>query len=403
MIDLVPLLVKAGDGGDGRVSFFRAKYITKGGPDGGEGGRGGNVWIKASGKMSSLKHLAGVKSVSAQAGEIGGRRKKTGSSADDVEIEVPVGTRVWLIAQNQTASYRFELNGLSPLPRSKIHLKRYYLNREGEPIPFDQDHSLLASIENNDLIAPLSHQPAKILVELKENGQRVLLCQGGIGGKGNVTFARSDHQTPLEAEYGYPGEIKQVELELRLLADIGLVGLPSVGKSTLLSILTSSHPKIAAYPFTTLEPNLGIMSLPEKRSLIIADIPGIIAGANQGKGLGTQFLRHASHCRAICYVLAISDEGLIMMGNPNNYSDLVMSLWQQYQVVKDEIALSYPELLDLLSIVVLNKVDLYPKEFIDQTALFFRTKSIEFLPISGATKQGLEQLKVLFDQVGQKS
>lgn len=437
MIDLVSLLVSAGDGGDGRVSFFRAKYITKGGPDGGDGGRGGSVWLRASSRVSSLKHLAGVKQIKAKPGQLGGRRKQFGASSEDVEIELPVGTRVWLVAQNEVATRRWRSHDLAPLPRANIHLKRYFLTKEGEPIPFDQDHTILEPAVNkiekvvelktgaelstlevddnseilkqvqddqvgltvrND-VAPLSQQPARVLIELLEDNQRVLLCQGGIGGKGNVAFARSDRQTPLMAEYGYPGERRQIELELRLLADIGLVGLPSVGKSTLLSILTSSRPKIAAYPFTTLEPNLGVMDLPDKRSLVIADIPGIIAGASQGKGLGIQFLRHVSHCQAICYVLAVSVEELIDIADVKNFDQLVASLWQQYGTVREEIALSYPELIELPSLAVLNKVDLYPEELVDRVVDFFQAKSIDLLPISGATKQGVEPLRVLFDQI----
>lgn len=439
MIDLVSLLVAAGDGGDGRVSFFRAKYITKGGPDGGDGGRGGSVWLRASSRVSSLKHLAGVKQIKAKAGQIGGRRKKFGGSAEDVEIEVPVGTRVWLVAQNEVATRRWLSHNLAPLPRANIRLKKYFLTNEGESIPFDQDHTVLESavnrmeivrddeveltVRNDDrgvqpdrfeltdgrvddgttidreLMAPLSHQPARVLIELLEDGQRVLLCQGGIGGKGNVAFTRSDWQTPLMAEYGYPGEQRQIELELRLLADIGLLGLPSVGKSTLLSILTSSRPKIAAYPFTTLEPNLGVMDLPDKRTLIIADIPGIIEGASQGKGLGIQFLRHVSHCRAICYVIAVPKEELIDISDDNNYDRLIDGLWQQYQTVREEIARSYPELIELSSLAVLNKVDLYPEALVDRAMDAFKVKSIDLLPMSGATKQGVEALKVLFDQV----
>ncbi len=427
MIDLVSLLVSGGDGGDGRVSFFRAKYITKGGPDGGDGGRGGSVWLRVSNRLSSLKHLAGVKQIRAKSGQIGGRRKQFGASADDVEIEVPVGTRVWLVAQNEVAHRRWLNYNLAPLPRAKVHLKRYFLTKAGEPIPVDHDRSemepVMTRVEkvvdsanstdrpvgNDDKsgpnlndVAPLSQQPARVLIELLEVNQRVLLCQGGIGGKGNVAFARSDRQTPLMAEYGYPGEQRQIELELRLLADIGLVGLPSMGKSTLLSILTSSRPKIAAYPFTTLEPNLGVMDLPDKRSLVIADIPGIIEGASHGRGLGTQFLRHASHCRAVCYVLAVSEEEMIDISDVNKYDRLVANLWQQYQTVRQEIVISYPELDELPMLMVLNKNDLYPEALVSRAIKYFQANSIELLPISGATKEGVEQLKVLFDQAEQK-
>lgn len=430
MIDLVKLHLAGGDGGDGRVSFRREKYIPKGGPDGGNGGNGGHLIIRGTNQFSTLQHLTGVRDVQAQSGNPGDKRKKQGLQGSDTVLEVPVGTVVWLLAENEVSRRRRERYGMGyQLGRDEVRLEKFEIEfdeRGKTPRSPDQIEPILA--EPNELQLPkdaeagldestltilkrearllkkvisqsseslketdFRHLPKQHLIEITTDGQEVVICQGGFGGHGNTAFKGPSRTTPMLAEYGSRGERKVVILEQRLLADIGLVGFPSVGKSTLLSVLTDAHPKIAAYPFTTLEPQLGVMKLNEKE-VMVADLPGLIEGAHEGKGLGFTFLRHVEHCHLLLIVLALDEA--VVFDESIKTKDKAKLLLQQWQGIRQELT-AYGQLLaDKRQIIGINKSDIYDVElrrtitqlFMDQT----RQQPVIF---SAATGEGIDQLK----------
>lgn len=268
-IDYVKIRVKSGQGGSGCMSFHREKFIDKGGPDGGDGGRGGSVILVANRQLRTLQDFTYKREYAAKRGQHGMGSNKHGKSGKDITLEVPVGTVV-----KDTSS-------------------------------------------------------GEILTDIIDDGQKFVVAKGGKGGRGNARFATPTHQSPREWEVGKPGVELQIELELKLIADIGLVGLPNAGKSTLLSVISSAKPKIAGYPFTTLQPNLGIVRWRDFSSFVVADIPGLIEGAHEGKGLGHQFLRHIERTRALAYLIDISDEDPqstfdILYNELKNYSSLLV-------------------------------------------------------------------------------
>lgn len=401
MIDLVKLTLAAGDGGNGKVSFRREKFVTKGGPDGGDGGDGGSIIIRSVAGMTTLRDYAGVKTYQAQNGGNGGRRKKFGQKGAEQIMEVPVGTVVYLLAENQVAQKR-RFNSL--IAQDLLGGGKYYLEDENQAVPLR---------DSDDQLTPLQ---AKLeLFTFTDVNQEFLVCHGGKGGRGSVHFKSSVKTTPLEAEYGGFGERKLVQLELKLLADLGLVGLPNAGKSTFLAKMTRANPKIANYPFTTIEPNLGIMNLSLNRSsqrssnqnlnqnkeeLVIADVPGLIEGASQGKGLGLDFLRHIENCRVLMFVLYL-DENLIFNEQLSDL-DKAALLWQQYQQLQKELGDYSAELLEKPSLLTLNKIDLYTSEQIDAFRSYFIDKDMNLMFFSTVTGQGLEDIKAaiakLFNQ-----
>ncbi len=439
MIDLVKLKLSAGDGGDGRISLLREKSRPKGGPDGGDGGRGGSIIVEADKNINTLKHFAGIKEIVAKKGEGGGKNKMHGADADDVVIKVPLGTIIWLEAENSPSKNRrrkyeqsfadFEFDQEEQenefldnqdkeedsLPfrldvlfhRNDVRFQKFFQEYSGTRVGmrnYDQDE--LNQVESEKEQAETKHfsDLDKILdnsgreastikiAELKKDKERIILCQGGLGGRGNRAFRSSIKQTPREAEYGTFGEKKEVIFELRLLADLGLVGLPNAGKSTLLSRFTKARPKIANYPFTTIEPNLGIMSSVDgKKDLVIADIPGLIEGASQGKGLGDRFLRHIENCQMLMYVLFLEEE--TVFDEAIDLAEKAKQLYQQYQLLQSELGAYQPELLEKLSVVTINKADIYPEEFSSYFVDFFAKKGIEAMLFSGVTGEGLDIIK----------
>ncbi len=281
-VDSAHIYVKAGDGGVGCVSFRREKFVPKGGPDGGNGGRGGDIVIKANRQLSTLLDFQYKSKYAAQRGEHGLGANKTGKSGEDVVLEVPVGTLV-----------RDSTNG-------------------------------------------------ETIADLVEHGEQFVVAKGGRGGRGNSEFATSTNQAPRQFEQGEPGVEHDLELELKLLADVGLVGFPNAGKSTLISVISAAKPKIADYPFTTLVPNLGIVRVDAGKSFVVADIPGLIEGAHTGRGLGIQFLRHIERTRVLVF--------LIEATSPDSKAE--------YNILLNELKLFEKSLLKKPRIVVVTKIDI---------------------------------------------
>lgn len=324
MIDFARITVKAGDGGDGRVSFLRAKFVPKGGPDGGDGGNGGNVFLETDKNLNTLKMFQFTKKFMAENGQGGGKDKRHGANGKDLTIKVPVGT----------------------------------------VIKFDTQ-----------------------VIDMHQFEQRICLGRGGRGGRGNWYFRSSINTTPKFAQKGTKGEFFEVTLELKLLANAGLIGMPNSGKSTLLSVLTRARPKIADYPFTTLEPNLGVMEGSDPADLVLADIPGLIEGASQGKGLGVEFLRHVERCAVLVHVLD-GARGL-EEAEGSDPADLV----KDYQAIRQEMEHYNQDLLAKKEIVALNKIDLLSEKQIKDCLAKFKKIKVAVLPISAATGKNLDKLK----------
>jgi GTP-binding protein len=322
-VDEAEIWIKAGDGGHGCVSFRRERFIPKGGPDGGDGGRGGHVYFEAVANRDTLLDFAGRHHWRAENGKPGQGSNKHGANGDDLLIPVPPGTLI-----------------------------------------YDTDLDLL-------------------LKDLDEVGARVMLCRGGRGGRGNKAFATSTNQTPRNAEPGKPGQERHLKLELKLIADVGLVGLPNAGKSTLLSRCSAARPKIAAYPFTTLEPVLGIVELSDYRRFVMADIPGLIEDASQGAGLGHEFLKHIERTTVLLHILDVM---------PMDGSDPV----DNYHTIRAELERHSDVLADKLEIIVASKSDLDPEG--ERLTHIRRRLGPDIPAISAATGQGIKELTELLWQ-----
>ncbi len=318
-IDIAEIYVKAGDGGNGMVSFRREKYIPAGGPDGGDGGEGGNITFTADEHLRTLYDFRYRKHYKANRGEDGGIKKCTGKSSEDLVIKVPCGT---LIKDKET--------GL-------------------------------------------------IIADLTKDGQSVIVAKGGRGGKGNVHFATATRQVPNFAKNGTSGEERWVILELKVLAEVGLLGFPNVGKSTLLSMVSSAKPKIANYHFTTLSPNIGVVSMGVNESFAIADIPGLIEGAHQGVGLGHGFLRHVERTRMLIHVIDVSG----MEGR-----DPI----EDFHIINKELKKYNEELPKRPQIVAANKIDIADKEEVDNVIRQIEDLGYKVFPISAATGTGIKEL-----------
>jgi len=316
-VDEASIYVKAGDGGRGCVSFRREKYVPRGGPDGGDGGDGGDVLMEADENLSTLLDLVSKSHYLAGNGRPGSGKNRTGARGEDLLIKVPVGTIV-----------RDERTGL-------------------------------------------------VLKDFTEHGERVVVARGGRGGRGNARFATSVNQAPTEFEEGQPGEERHLRLELKLIADVGLIGEPNAGKSTLLSRISAARPRVAPYPFTTLEPQLGIVDTDSYQRFTVADLPGLIQGAHEGKGLGDEFLRHIERTRMLVHVLEPA---------PMDGSDPL----QAYHRVRSELRLFSERLAEKPEIVVLNKMDLPGSE--QALEKLRRGLGADVLPTSAVTGQGLRRL-----------
>jgi GTPase len=329
-VDQVKVSSQAGSGGRGCVSFRREKFVPKGGPDGGDGGRGGDVILRADRHVDNLANLFYEPIIKAKNGGHGMGKKMAGRSGANKVVKVPIGTIVW-------------------------------------------------QAEEQKRPASSSEQPAIPIVDLISDGQEFVLCRGGAGGKGNVHFKSSRNRAPRQYTEGEEGENGTFLLELRTIADAGLVGYPNAGKSTLLRKISAARPKVAAYPFTTLHPIVGVMELPGYRRATIADIPGLIEGAHRGLGLGHEFLRHITRCRALVFVIDVAgSEGR------NPIEDL--------QNLRREIDLYDPALSSRPWLVVANKMDLTDAEK-NLRAMQERFPRIKIIPTSAAKGEGITELK----------
>lgn len=323
-VDKAKIYIKAGDGGEGRISFRREKYVPNGGPDGGDGGSGGDVIFVVDSNMRTLMDFRYKRKYAAENGQIGGASNSYGKSGNNLYIRIPAGTIVRDVEANQ------------------------------------------------------------VLGDLKTEGQQLIGAKGGKGGKGNAKFATSTRQTPRFAQPGEKGDERWVELELKLIADVGLVGFPNVGKSTLLSVVTAAKPKISNYHFTTLSPNLGVVELDSNRSFVMADIPGLIEGAHEGVGLGHSFLRHIERTKVIIHILDVSGiEG----------RDPI----EDFKKINEELKLYSEKLASKPQVIACNKMDIPGAEKnYERVNMFLSNEGYEIFPISGATKQGI---KTMLDKV----
>jgi GTP-binding protein len=324
-IDEAKFYVKAGDGGNGCVSFRREKYVPKGGPDGGDGGNGGNVIIEAAGRLHSLIDFKYRSHFKAKNGGHGQGKNKHGRNGADCIVKVPVG-------------------------------------------------SIIKDVDSGEILADLIH-----------DGDRYIAAKGASGGKGNSHFASSRNRVPRFAEEGKPGQEIWLWVELKLLADVGLIGLPNAGKSTILSKLSAANPKVASYPFTTLDPQLGVLQFQYHDPCIIADIPGLIEGAHQGAGLGQKFLKHIERTKVLLHVIDGSGEG--------------EQPWADYQTLENELRLYNDELLGRRCFVLINKIDLLtdPSRLAELKKKFADQK-MPVLALSALTGEGIESLKELIVQ-----
>jgi GTP-binding protein len=323
-IDEAKIRVKAGDGGNGCLAFRREKYVPRGGPSGGDGGRGGDIIMESSERHNTLVHFRFNPEYTAQRGRHGEGSNRTGKEGTDILLKVPVGT---ILFDDETGE--------------RVH-------------------------------------------DFSRPDERVIVARGGRGGRGNAQFATSTHQAPREHEDGRPGEERVFRMELKLLADVGIVGYPNVGKSTLISRISAARPKIADYPFTTLQPNLGVVLVGEgsgETSFVVADIPGLIEGAHTGAGLGTQFLRHVERTRLLVHVVDVSDAS----GRPDPVKDA--------EVITGELASFGAGLEDKPVIFAASKIDVVNKDKLAKLKRYCKKKNYELLPISAVTGKGVEDLK----------
>ena len=319
-IDQAKITVQAGSGGHGCIAFRREKFVPRGGPSGGNGGNGGSIYLVANDQENTLLKFRFNHTFRAKRGSHGLGSNKQGKSGEDMEVSIPLGTIVYDAATGE------------------------------------------------------------LLHDFTEPGERVLIAKGGHGGRGNASFATSTNRVPSRAQDGLPGELKDLRLELKLLADVGLVGFPNAGKSTLISSISAAKPKIADYPFTTLEPHLGVVSLDMDRTFVMADIPGLIEGAHLGHGLGIQFLRHSERTRLVLHLIDVS---------PMSELDPI----EEFRTITEELTQHSSSLAKKPKIVIATKMDIADPKKVRKLEQWCRQNQMEVIKISSVTGEGLEELK----------
>ncbi len=318
-VDYAKVHLKAGDGGDGCMAFRREKFVPRGGPSGGHGGRGGHIYFRSSAHLNTLLPFRYNPHYQAERGRHGSGNKRRGKDGADLIIDVPVGTQI-----------------------------------------IEEGKGLLA--------------------DLDRPGEEFLICRGGRGGRGNSAFATPTRQAPRRHEEGFPGEARSVILELKILADVGLIGYPNAGKSTLISVISAARPRIADYPFTTLTPHLGVVSCGDYKSFVVADIPGLIEGAHSGSGLGDRFLRHVERTRLLLHMVDVSGNG------PEDPAGAA-------EAIQNELKLFDPALLRKPQVLVASKMDSADAEKVKKLTRYAKRKGLELLEISAVTGAGVERLK----------
>lgn len=362
-VDHIRIHARAGNGGDGAVSFRREKFIPRGGPDGGDGGKGGSIILKVDSHTDNLKQFFYDPNLKAEHGQKGGFRLRSGRSGEDKIFRVPQGT---LVYREKTTE--------APESEGDMESDDFLVDDDEEPADTAEasmKRSLKQRIDDG--------QDLELIADLTEIGQEFVLCHGGKGGKGNDNFKTPTHRTPYEFTHGEKGEQGHFYLELRQIADAGFVGFPNAGKSSLLSLLSAAHPKIAPYPFTTLHPMIGVIEYPEYRRVRVADIPGLIEGAHDNVGLGHEFLRHILRCRILLFVVdAAGSEGR------NPLDDLA--------VLRTEVSLYDEHLAKRPWLILANKMDL-PEAEENLRALKARFPKIKIIPISAHDGTGIDALK----------
>jgi GTP-binding protein len=376
-IDEIKIYARAGHGGKGCIAFHREAYIAKGGPSGGNGGRGGSVILQADHDLNNLIAQYYQPRLIAEVGKPGLGKGMDGHAGKDLAIKVPCGTLVWQSA-----------GGGRPVEKGKIEdededektifktsaSKRPLLRRAGNELALEID----LSKEDTDA-TPDAHAKGELVADLTENGQQFVLCKGGRGGLGNRNFATAARQTPRFAQPGEPGEEGDFLFELRIMAEVGLVGYPNAGKSTLLTAISKARPKIAPYPFTTLHPQIGIVEYADFHRLTVCDVPGLIEGAHKNVGLGHKFLRHIERCKILVLLLD-------MAGTDNR------APWDDYKQLLNELKFYDPALLDRPRLVVANKMD-EPVAGKNLKQFKKKIRKVLPLPISAAFDQGIEKFR----------
>lgn len=393
-VDEAWIVVRSGKGGRGAVSFRREKFIPRGGPDGGDGGKGGDIVFRADPDLLTLYDLRLRRIYEARGGEGGKGRQKHGKAAENLIIDVPVGTELYELPALGTETSGQTEAGKLAAAESLSEARESDAVEEWEAAEAYAEAEALGEAENLDDATTPDGVPApsgpegfgevveeagdpKLLVDLTEPGQTFVACRGGRGGKGNLHFASSTMRTPRFAQPGEPGEERRIRLVLKVLADVGIIGLPNAGKSTFIAAVSRARPKIAAYPFTTLTPNLGVIEDDYGARLVLADIPGLIEGAHLGHGLGHRFLRHVERTRVLLHVVSAED------ASPEG-------LFEAFAVVDEELRRFDPALAERPQIRVVNKIDLLTPEELAarQAAVAAAGQTVLFL--SARTGQGVD-------------
>ena len=376
-IDEIKVFARAGHGGKGCVAFLRETFRPKGGPSGGNGGRGGNVILQADHDLNNLLNQFYVPRLIAEVGEAGMGKGMDGRAGKDLIVKVPCGTLVWklpieLPLEEPESSPVTEVSEKARIPSARRPIIRYAGDERAFEINLE---------EEGDPEARIHAEKGELIADLTEHGQQFVLCKGGRGGLGNRNFATPSRQSPRFAQPGEPGDEGEFLLELRIMADVGLVGYPNAGKSTLLTAISHAHPKVASYPFTTLTPQIGIVEYADYKRLVVCDVPGLIEGASENVGLGHAFLRHIRRCKILVILLD-------MAGSDGR------TPWDDHRQLLNELELYDPELLDKPRLVVANKMD---EPVAEENLKKFkrRIKKTPVLPISAGFDEGIEAFKKL--------